>query len=185
MLETSVPKIGARVRQRRVEQGLSLRDLANEVGVTASFLSLLERDLTKPSIDMLWKIARALDVSVFRLLADPQQPSRVVRQGQRRQVTLQPSRLTYELLTPDLNRKLELVLAMLEPGESAKTQYLGQPTEECIFVLEGELEIHLEDENFALHAGDAIYFEGALLREIRSISREKSVWISAITPAVF
>lgn len=45
--------IGQKIRNSRNELRLSLRVMAEKVGVTASFLSQVERDLTKTSIDTL------------------------------------------------------------------------------------------------------------------------------------
>ena len=52
-------------------------------------------------------------------------------------------------------------------------------------MLEGELEVRLQDDSYVLEAGDSIYFEGVLLRELRSVGEEKLVFLSAITPPVF
>ena len=177
--------LGERIRQRRKKKGLSLRALGEQIGVTASFLSQIERDLASPSIATLRRIAEALDTPLFQFLLDTQTPSPVIRKGDRLQIKLPHSQLTYDLLTPDLNRKMEVFLGELEVGNSNIAHRLSQPTEECIVVLEGKLEIHLEDGSYQLGPGDSIYFEGVLLRELRSIGEEKLVFISAITPPVF
>jgi transcriptional regulator with XRE-family HTH domain len=177
--------LGERIRRRRKKKGLSLRALGEEIGVTASFLSQIERDLASPSISTLRRIAEALDTPLFQFLIDTQAPSPVVRRGERIQIKLPHSQLTYDLLTPDLNRKMEVFLGELDPDNSNIATPLSQPTEECIVVLQGELEIQLEDGAYQLEAGDSIYFEGVLLRELRSIGEEKLVFVSAITPPVF
>jgi transcriptional regulator with XRE-family HTH domain len=177
--------LGERIRRRRKERGLSLRALGEEIGVTASFLSQIERGLASPSINTLRRVAEALDTPIFQFLADSQEKSPVVRQGERIEIKLPHSRLTYQLLTPDLNRKMEVFLAELEPGEFNIAMPLSQPTEECILVLQGQLEVELEDASYGLEAGDSIYFEGALLRKLQSVGGEKLVFLSAITPPVF
>jgi uncharacterized cupin superfamily protein len=80
---------------------------------------------------------------------------------------------------------MELFIAELEPGDSNIAMPLSEPTEECIFVLQGKLEVRLQDGSYLLETGDSIYFEGALLRELRSVGVEKLVFLSAITPPVF
>jgi transcriptional regulator with XRE-family HTH domain len=177
--------LGERIRSRRKELGLSLRALGEEIGVTASFLSQIERDLASPSINTLRRLAEALGTPIFQFLADSQDKSPVVRQGARIQITLPHSRLAYQLLTPDLNRKMEVFLAELEPGQSNIALPLSQPTEECILVLGGRLRVELEDATYELETGDSIYFEGILLRRLQSIGSEKLVFLSAITPPVF
>ena len=56
---------GARIRERRKELGLGLRELAAAAGLTPSFISLVERDRASASLDSLVKIAGALDVPFF------------------------------------------------------------------------------------------------------------------------
>ncbi|MBO8172207.1 MAG: helix-turn-helix domain-containing protein [Bacillaceae bacterium] len=61
--------IGKRIKQKRLEKGLSLSELADRAGVAKSYLSSIERDIqSNPSIQFLEKVARVLDVSVEALL---------------------------------------------------------------------------------------------------------------------
>jgi len=61
--------IGQRLRELREEAGLSQSDLADQVGVTRNAVSQWEADATQPSTRHLPKLARALGVSVDRLMA--------------------------------------------------------------------------------------------------------------------
>lgn len=60
--------IGSRIRQLRLENALTLENLAGEAGITPSFLGEIERNNKKPSIESLEKIATALRISLFELL---------------------------------------------------------------------------------------------------------------------
>ena len=114
-------ELGHRIRARRQELGLSLRELAGRVGLTASFLSQIDRDLASPSIESLRKISDALEVPIFHFLIEPDGKSPVVRYNKRLQLKLPDSNLTYELLTPDLNRQMEAFLTEREPGDEKIT----------------------------------------------------------------
>ena len=177
--------LGERVRTRRLEMGLSLRDLAAKVGLTASFLSQLERGQASPSLSSLRRLAETLEVPIFYFLDEVSPVSPVVRHDARKKLTLPHSQLTYQLLTPDISHKMEMFLVELEPGERNLAIRLGQPTEECIFVLQGHLDIRLEDNVYSLGPGDSIYFEGPRLRELVAKGEEPLSFISAITPAIF
>ena len=178
-------QLGQRIKARRKELKLSLRDLAKQVNLTASFLSQVGRDLTSPSIESLRKISEALDVPIFYFLVEANTESPVVRRNQRRKLILPNSHLIYELLTPDLNRKLEVVMVALEPGEESAAIPLRGHTEECIYVLQGQLEIALSDNVYHLASGDSIYFEGPMLRYLAARGDETLRYISIITPPVF
>ena len=93
-------ELGERLRQRRKELGLSLRELADRVGLTASFLSQIERDLTSPSLESLRKISDALEVPIFHFFVESDGKCPVVRRHQRTELKLPDSNLTYKLPDP-------------------------------------------------------------------------------------
>jgi transcriptional regulator with XRE-family HTH domain len=177
--------LGHSIRARRQELGLSLRELAGRVGLTASFLSQIERDLASPSIESLRKISDALEVPIFYFLMEPEDKSPVVRCDKRLQLTWPDSNFVYELLTPDLNRQMEAFLVQREPGEEKITTPLRQYTEEFIYVLQGQLEIQLGEDVYLLGPSDSVYFEGPLLRRLVARGDETLRFISVITPPVF
>jgi transcriptional regulator with XRE-family HTH domain len=178
-------ELGLKIKQQRKELGLSLRDLAERVDLTASFLSQIERDIASPSIESLRKISRALNVPVFYFLFEKDGPSPVVRHDQRRQMSLPNSSINYQLLTPNAERKLELIMGEIDPADGEIPLIHYQQTEECIFVLEGQLEVTLGAETYLLQKGDTVYFDGPMLQ--RMIARGDQVvrYLSAITPPIF
>lgn len=62
--------LGKRIRKRRVEQGMTQEQLAQQVGVTTSFIGHLERGSRKASLETLVALANALHVGVDYLLCD-------------------------------------------------------------------------------------------------------------------
>lgn len=61
--------IGKRVKELRMERGLSLTELAERAGVAKSYLSSIERDIqSNPSIHFLEKICAVLDVPIETFL---------------------------------------------------------------------------------------------------------------------
>ncbi len=178
-------ELGHRLRMRRQELGLSLRELAERVALTASFLSQIERDLASPSIESLRKISDALEVPIFHFLIEPDAKSPVVRCDERAELKLPGSNLVYQLLTPDLNRHMEVFLAEREPGDEKITIPLRHDTEEFIYVLQGQLEIQLGEDAYLLGPGDSAYFEGPLLRRLAARGDTTLRFISVITPPCF
>jgi transcriptional regulator with XRE-family HTH domain len=177
--------IGKRIRERRTELGLSLRALSEEVDLTASFLSQLEREQVDPSIKSLRRIADALRVPLFYFLAEESETDPVVRKDNRKRLQLPRSKVVCELLTPNIHRKMEVFVVSVEPARGNIAHSLAEPTEECIVVLEGCLSVELSDKAYDLEAGDSIYFEGPTLRSISARGAQKAVFFSVMTPAVF
>jgi transcriptional regulator with XRE-family HTH domain len=62
--------VGSLIRRERQRQGLSLRELARRVGVSASMLSQVETDRTRPSVSTIYAIATELGLSIDALLSD-------------------------------------------------------------------------------------------------------------------
>ncbi len=58
---------GKTLREVRKERGISQRALASNVGVNHTYLSHLESGRLEPSVDLVYKIARHLDVDAFEL----------------------------------------------------------------------------------------------------------------------
>lgn len=68
--------VGPRVRVLREARRLSLSDLAQRAGISKAYLSQLENDPgKKPSAEIVWRLARALDVPITRLLGVEDGPS--------------------------------------------------------------------------------------------------------------
>jgi transcriptional regulator with XRE-family HTH domain len=69
---TDVPWLGRRIREERVRQGMSLRGLAREVGVSASMISQIETAKAQPSVSTLYAITSTLGISIEDLFNPPE-----------------------------------------------------------------------------------------------------------------
>ncbi len=175
--------IGERIRKRRNEIGFSLRTLADAIGMTAGYLSRVEREQVSPSLDALQSIAKALQVPMFYFLnSAPIDP--IVRKGARRVLSFPDSKIDYELLTPDLVHQMMSVMIHMEPGAKRTTAPLPKPNEQWMYVLEGRLEIDLDGNKYILEKGDSIYYDGNLLRYFSSVGKEELILICNITPPI-
>lgn len=174
-------RFGERVKERRAELGLSLRDLAELTELSTAFLSSLERGLANPTLASGRRIALALKTPLHRLLAGPADSELVVLKERRRQIFFPDSQVTYEILTPQLTRRMALFLVRAPSGAGNIAQHvLAEPTEECIVVMEGEIELQIAGQCYQLAAGDSIYFEDHLLEAIRSVDGEPAAYLSAV-----
>src|SRR5689334_24762348 len=61
-------ELGNAIRRRREQQGMSLRDLADETGVSASTLSRIENGTGKPDDDNIARLAAWLDMPIERMM---------------------------------------------------------------------------------------------------------------------
>ena len=155
------PDLGVTIRRLRESRQLSLKEVAARSGLTQSFLSQVERNLTSPSVASLRRVAQAFGVPLTELFQGPVIPeNRVVRRAERRQL-IHPSRQWRDyLLTPSLTGKLQVILSVIEPGGgSGEEPYAHDSDEECVIVLRGRLEFWVGPDRYVLEEGDSIVFE--------------------------
>lgn len=176
-------QLGRRIRALRTERGLTLTGLAARVGITRSFLSSVERGVAYPSILVLRTIASALEVPVFLLFTAPELNGAVVRKDSRKVIKPPGSPLSYELVSPDLRRKIEMILVHLKPGVDGSA--MAHEGEECALVLRGHVVITVGDVEYELTEGDLIYYDSGLPHKARAVGEENAEIVSAITPPNF
>jgi transcriptional regulator with XRE-family HTH domain len=176
-------QLGRRIRALRSERGLTLTGLAARVGITRSFLSSVERGVAYPSLLVLRSIAAALEVPVFMLFTAPEANGMVVRRDARKVIRPPGAPVSYELVSPDLKRKIEMIIVRLKPGlDSAAMAHEG---EECALVLSGRVAITVGDVEYELGEGDSIYYDSGLPHKARAVGDEPAEIVSAITPPNF
>jgi transcriptional regulator with XRE-family HTH domain len=178
------PTLGARVRRLRTDRRMSLRDLANPTGLSASLLSQLENDKANPSIATLQRVAMGLGVSVFALLPeDPtERAATVVRPESRRKLVIQDGELRYELLSPDTNHHMEVWIGRLGAGAEMGSEFSSHKSEEFILVMSGVMSFTLGGQVHELMPGSAIQYDGAVPHRIENAGAEELVFLSALTP---
>jgi transcriptional regulator with XRE-family HTH domain len=176
-------QLGRRIRVLRTERGLTLTGLAARVGITRSFLSSVERGVAYPSLMVLRSIAAALEVPVFLLFTAPEANGMVVRRDARKVIRPPGAPVSYELVSPDLRRKIEMIIVRLKPGlDSAAMAHEG---EECALVLRGRVVITVGDVDYELNEGDSIYYDSGLPHKARAAGDQPAEIVSAITPPNF
>jgi transcriptional regulator with XRE-family HTH domain len=156
-------QLGPRIRTLRQARRLTLRDVSERAGVTESFLSQVEREVTSPSIATVQRIARALDLSIAQLFAEEPETGRVVRREARRTVAYPGLKSIDEFLTSNLASRLQLILSTIQPGGGTGAEpYTHDSDEEAVVVLSGVLDLWVGDEHYVLREGDAITFPSRL-----------------------
>lgn len=193
--ESEVQELGARIRAIRLQRGLTLRVVADAAGVSESLISQVERGLASPSIVTLRRIAGSLDVPIAALFVGTRHPSKeetdqdgrrlIVRRGERKGLHVPRSKVVYELLTPDLNRRVEFLWIEYEPGSVTHPDPMSHPGEENALCLEGSVVVTIEGQEFLLEEGDSISFDSDRAHQVENRSSRRAVLVSAITPPAF
>lgn len=169
-----------RIREVREQKGMSLRQLAQKANVSPGLISQVERGLTQPSLDTLRQVAKALEVPLFSLLEASEEDVAVVR-ADRRMMVSSPTGVNYQRISPGFG-KLEMLEGYLPPGSSSVGEKWSHPSEECILVLEGQLQVCVVDAIYDIAAGDSCYFDSRLPHAYSNQTSEPVRFIVAITP---
>jgi transcriptional regulator with XRE-family HTH domain len=156
-------RLGARLRHARETSRLSLGEVAVRSGVTKSFLSRVERDETSPSVASLVGICDALGLPMADLFEVPQ--TTLVRRANRPTIADLPKAadVVDTLITPAGERHVTVLESTVAPGGSGGGSLYTLPSEcEVCFVLQGTIEVQVQDETFTLEEGDALTFGAAV-----------------------
>lgn len=154
--------IGSGLRKVRTARSLSLAEVADATGISASFLSLVEKDRSDITIGRLHRLIDFYGISIADLLpfaAHTEYPQ-VVVEPDRRTLHSAAEGVDVYLLTVDTARQMMPLEVVFEPG--ARLAEPGRhPGEEFILVLQGALRLELEgSEPRTLEAGDSAYYPG-------------------------
>jgi transcriptional regulator with XRE-family HTH domain len=179
-------QLGPRIRALRQARGLTLRELAERAGVTESFLSQVEREVTSPSIASVQKIARGLDLAIAELFVEEAPHGRVVRRAERRRIAYPGLLAVDEFLTSGLDGRLQVILSTVEPGGGTGDEaYAHDSDEEVVIVLSGTLELWVEDERYVLEAGDTVTYSSRLKHRNKNVGDTTATILFCLTPPSF
>lgn len=178
-----IEMIGNKIRMIRKERGYTLETMANKTGLSKGLLSQVERGISQPSLDSLWRITRALDSSIVHFFEDVNQKHvYVTRKEKRKQVVFPESTGVYSLLSAGAGGKLGLMEVKLRPGEVIFDQFIQQDGEECIVVTKGSVLVRVGDEVHELQNGDSLYFASAQPHVVENGGDDEAILIWALTP---
>lgn len=152
-------KIGMRIKQLRLKKGITLNKLAQSVGLTTSFLSQLERDLTSPSVGSLEKIAQALNLKIAEIFQEDIKKDLIIirKHSERQAVTKKGDVFAEPLASGVFDINMHSQLFSLGVGALLTERLININGEKFIMVLKGMIEFFIGKEKFVFEEGDTIY----------------------------
>ena len=181
--------VGARLKHARLLEGILIRELATRVGCTESMISKIENGKVEPSLQMLQRLVEALnrDLSSF-FGADIDSPGLVQKQGERPITKTDAIRggkgVHYERLVPfAAGNLLEGNIHIIAPG-GEKVDLITHQGETLGYVIEGELELTIDDTLYRLSAGDSFFFKNHLTHSYRNTGKTTTKLVFVNTPQI-
>jgi transcriptional regulator with XRE-family HTH domain len=193
------PEMGERLREARRARNLSLRTLAERLGVSPSLISQIETGRANPSVSTLYAIAAELDVSLDELLFNDRRPPGpaattragapssgtmaaappVQRAGDRHAIRL-ASGVNWERLTTLSEPGVEFLRVTYEVGgaSSPPDAFQRHPGHEWGYVLSGRLQVRIGFDEYVLEPGDAISINSSVPHRLATIGDQPvtAIW---------
>lgn len=179
-------ELGRRLHEFRTARGLSLRAVAQQSGLTASFISQIERGRASPSIGSLERLAEVFRVSVGQFFDGAPAAGRVVRYDQRRRIRLGGLGEADEYVTANPAGILQVAVTTFDVGGcSAESPFVHDSDEEVVLLLEGSLDVEVGRDVYRLGAGDAITYSPRTPHLARNAGQTPARAIFVLTPPSF
>ncbi len=164
---------GERLRKLRTHSGMSVQELAEQVGVSRTFIYQLQRDRVSLSFSTLKGIARALGVSTS-VLVDNEISSKWILVHKDERKTLMTDQEGVDLELPlfrgPRSRQLMPLFFRLDPGATLENIFSQRDSEELVLVHEGTLTAVAGESTIHMAKGDTAYF---LLEHLETLSNHE------------
>lgn len=185
--------LGKKIKLERIRRSLSIKEVAEKIGVTSSLLSQIERGLASPSLNTLRLITEVFDIPMFSLfMPDKEKVGKVevVKKDERIRITDGNTKeknieLSYDLLSPDLKGSIQLCEMSLSPGEMNSEHLNSHDAEEVATCTEGKIVLILKNTEITLNTGDAVRLEKNTEHRWKNNTEKTSKIIFAISPPIF
>lgn len=157
------------LRAVRKQRGLTLEALAEQTGLTKSYLSKIERSHSTPSIATAIKVAQALDADVAQLFSERGAEDKIAVD---RAADRSADRQRYRAMASGMLGKSMSPFVVRPTGRTARDAHPLHQGQEFVFVHTGTVELEYGDATWTLTAGDSAYFDASISHRLRTVGSE-------------
>jgi len=154
--------VARRIKEIRLNNGLTLEELGNRTGFTKGLLSKIENNKVSPPVSTLAKIARAMNVSMGEFFSEVETNPILIVRVQDRAFYCPENTPHGQLLETPISgfqqQKMQPIIISIEDAENYEQRFYNHPGQEFIMVLEGSMGYRFDEDEFIVSAGDCIYF---------------------------
>lgn len=180
--EQTAGELGTRLRKLRKSRNLSLGEVSEGAGISASFLSMVEKGQSDITVSRLMKLVHWFGVSIADLVQEPDTSKiQVVRASRRRSIRLVDEGISIQMLTSDGRHRMMPVINVYARGGGMEDSARHEG-EEFVHVLSGRLELVVDGEVVTLEAGDSAYYRADVPHSFRNIGRGEARFLGVTTP---
>ena len=180
--------LGNVIRPQRKKMNVTLKELSEQVGITAGGLSQIERGEVDPSLAVLRRISKALKLPLYVMFAE-ESGSYISRKGERQKANFCDSYF-YEFLTPTqhtsgIEPKLEVVMVTLGAKTYGDDTLSSHDADECFVVLKGEIIVEMENEDVHLFETDSLYLTEGVRHRLYNPGDTDAIGLSILSAMIF
>lgn len=177
MAETQALDIGSKLKAIRGEKRISLRTLAKLSGLSVNTLSLIERNITSPTVNTLHAISRALSVKINYFFDEEKTEETIfAKKDQRKQLETKDKGITLESLGSGLIQQgLEAYMITASKGAKSGTKGVSHLGDELVLCLKGKFQFEVKKGQYVLEEGDSLLFKGSLPQQWENIGNGDSI----------
>lgn len=177
--------IHKKIKEIRLEQGLTLKDLSEKTNLSVSFLSQIERGASSVAITSLKKIADAFGVTMTFFFEEEMHAHYHVKTEQQKPFQVESSATSFVRLGGEFpKRSLEPMIVKLAPNQK-KEQTFSHPGEEFYYVLKGAALFEIAGEEYFVRQGESIHFPSHIDHEYENPLSEETQLLCVLTPVIF
>lgn len=174
-------EIGNKIKELRMQKGLTQEELADRAELSKGFISQVERDLTSPSIQTLVDILQCLGTSLRDFFREEDSSQVVFKSGDYFEKIEDELKHKIEWIIPNAQKNImEPIRITLEPGGST---YPDNPHEgeEFGYILSGSITIHIGSKIHKAKKGETFYFTPSQTHYIKAGDKTGAslIWVSS------
>lgn len=173
--------IGRKIKQLRIEKGLTQDELGSRCDLSKGFISQLERDLTSPSIATLIDILECLGTNLKDFFNEEEEEKIVFNKEDIFETQNEDLKYCLEWLVPNAQKNtMEPILLTMEPGGRYQEEEAHEG-EEFGYVLTGNIQVHLANRKYKVKKGEWFYYKSKVNHYISNNGKvpAKVLWISS------
>ncbi|OGF16714.1 MAG: hypothetical protein A2W00_14565 [Candidatus Eisenbacteria bacterium RBG_16_71_46] len=181
--DPSPSELGRRIKLLRISRGLTLKDLEERGGISATHVSEIERGKASPTVGALGRIALALGLRPATLVEPHVLPEVTVgRADERRNQRVQWGSAMLEALVPPVEGALLGAQLMTLPIGREPALAHRHEGEEWVTVVTGVAEIRVEERPYVLRQGDSLHFRAHRPHSYANLASAPAVLLVAVRP---
>lgn len=171
----------SKLRTLREERGWSLRRLAEESGVSASYLSFVERGKTTPTLPRIMRVCDALGLSLGDFDGVRTDPPLITAEHHV-SAMFHDARARVTILASPRDSEVSMFRFEIDPEIVQPDTLITHRYPEYGYVIQGELRVLLEAEDFTAKKGDFVRVDAGLGHRFLNpgSSMSVSIWAAPV-----